>query len=532
MSFAEKYKPTSQKALFHKDIVSSIRKWIINLEARVENKQSCRQTLLVHGPTGCSKTSMIDILFKGFNTLTVDSNDIRNTDKMHDVISGIVGISDVTLANLGKHTAKNKPNIVLVDNIELCDKSIVSFVEAVHSGINIPIIVISNEKKYIEMFKSTSGKEFVAIEVNKPSLLELSKLVMDISAKENLMLTKDDAKSLIEHSMYDCRQLLFLLDQWNISKNFAGSDIPSFLASVSCKHVDLDLQEKLQYITTTEYDTPSFLNLCMSEPSLISNNLYQNYPSLIDDDKALANIADAFSTSQLIQNKIYDQQLWQLYDSYTVSSCLQVCHCLQSTTTMTPKTPKTPSVFAGYKDISLNYANSFEEVKKIASIRQWDTHTLFSVASMIVHICKKFENVIKTLKKGKNTSKKEKFEIHDQIMNNEQHKEMLMQMIDIIYEYRLHEVQQDHIDRHIEEYKTKLEFRQTSIDKVDLRVLKRFINIFSLNTTTKVVSSNIDVCIKMALLDKYIEEALAKPSFVYDKIENLTIELDDLWNLK
>lgn len=528
MSFAEKYKPTTQKALFHKDIVSSIRKWIINLEARVENKQSCRQTLLVHGPTGCSKTSMIDILFKGFNTLAIDSNDIRNTDKMHEVVSGIVDISDVTLANLGKHTTKNKPNIVIVDNIELCDKSIVAFVEAVHSGINIPIIVISNEKKYIEVFKSTSGKDFVAIEISKPSLLELSKLVMDISSKENLNLSKDDAKSFIEHSMYDCRQLLFLLDQWNISKRFDGSDIPSFLASVFCKHVDLDLQEKLQFITTTKYDTPSFLDLCISEPSLISNNLYQNYPSLIDDVNALANIADAFSTSQHIQNKIYDQQFWQLYDSYTVSSCLQVCYHLRGTTTKTT----TPKIFAGYKDISLNYANSFEEVKKVASIRQWDTHTLFSVASMIVHICKKFENVIKTLKKGKNTSRKEKFEIHDQIMNNEQHKEMLMQMIDIIYKYRLHEVQQDHIDRHIEDYKATIEFRQNNIDKVDLRVLKRFINIFSLNTTTKVVTSNIEVCIKMAIFDKYIEEAHAKPCYVYNEIENLTIELDDLWNLK
>ena len=30
--FSQKYKPTTQKSLFHKDVVNNIRKWIQNIE--------------------------------------------------------------------------------------------------------------------------------------------------------------------------------------------------------------------------------------------------------------------------------------------------------------------------------------------------------------------------------------------------------------------------------------------------------------------------------------------------------------------
>jgi len=544
MSFAEKYKPTTQKALFHKDVVSAVRKWITYLEARAQEKMPCQHTLLIHGPTGSSKSTMVQILFKGFNIIQIDSNDIRNNDKMMEIVSGIVGISDKTLANIGNCRQKDKYNVVVVDNIELCEKSIVSFVDTVHAhaNINVPIIMISNDKKYVDFFHKS--KTFTSIEVKKPSLLELIKLVTEIDTQENLMMSKENMKKMIEHSVFDCRQLLFLLEQWKISKDTdiqKPCDFETFLSSVQMKHVDLDLHDKIRYITNTPYDTPSFLCICMSEPSLISNSLYQNYLNLVHCDQIdlVANIANSFSDSQIIQSKIYDQQFWQLYDPYTVLSCLEPSFYIQKSKTSVNVPLST------YRDISLNFANSFEEVKKASAkplhqqqsyIGDWNNSLLFSVASIILKKCKDLDELFVTLKKGKNTSKKEKFSLYEQTLLHDSHKGTMSYIVDIVYQYKLFEINHEHISFNINSYES-YEYKQNNIDKIDLRILKRFLNIFSLASTAKAISSNMEVCLKMALLEQYITNVCThnnelKTQTTMCQMDHLTIDLDDLWKLK
>ena len=78
MLLCDKYKPNTQKSLFHKDLVNHIRKWIINLEQCVELKQTAKHILFLSGPIGSGKSVCVDVLFKNFELINV----VRSNSKI------------------------------------------------------------------------------------------------------------------------------------------------------------------------------------------------------------------------------------------------------------------------------------------------------------------------------------------------------------------------------------------------------------------------------------------------------------------
>jgi len=99
MNLINKYIPTTQKSLFHKDICSHIRKWITGL---IESDSSDKKKILfIYGPVGCGKTASMNILLKPFDIINIDTNELRN-EKSSDVINCIVGFNDIRLSNIEK----------------------------------------------------------------------------------------------------------------------------------------------------------------------------------------------------------------------------------------------------------------------------------------------------------------------------------------------------------------------------------------------------------------------------------------------
>ena len=181
---AQKYKPTTQKALFHKDIVNHIRKWIKNVEDYADDSKPVQQILFLYGPMGCSKTVTVECLFKGYNLYEIDTDTIKSNDKLVETIQGLVHFREKTLANIDKwnqKSRKDKSNMILVDNLELCDKNIEMFFDLIHNkhNINVPVILISNNIKYKDIFANKN--KCTLIEFKHPSLLELTKFVIDIN---------------------------------------------------------------------------------------------------------------------------------------------------------------------------------------------------------------------------------------------------------------------------------------------------------------------------------------------------------------
>jgi DNA polymerase III delta prime subunit len=578
---AQKYKPTTQKSLFHKDVVNHIRKWIKMIEDYADDSKSVKQILFLHGPIGCSKTITIECLFKGYNLIDIDSDNIRSADKITETITGIVGFRELTLANIEKWNHKNrrdKSNVLFVDNLELCDRGIENFIEILYNkqNINIPIVLVCNSSKYKDIFVNHENCTF--LEFKRPSLLELTKLSNEICKNENLGLTKDQIRNIIDKSEFDIRQLLHLLEQWSIGKS-AGHEFQNFVDSIQVKHTDQDLSEKLEFLFNNQhkFNVSDIHTLGGSEPIVISNSIYQNYTSVpvdinlskADNIKLLDNyskIMDSISVSNIIHTDIYENQNWNLYNDYIAHSTVVPSYYLKQNSELMYKSYYSDKMdidenslskewhdklyqFAPYKDISYNFLNSYEEVKRIIysnknsrvlnpshkETSNTNIHTLFDPEScfilvdLLITCMNHLNEYFNKNKRGKNTTKREKLDLCKNM--NDQAKISLDVLVNNIYEYKLFEIDTDDFLINKSKYIND-EIIQQNINKIDLRVFKRLLNIFTMNDRHKTFRSNIETSLQYKILTRLVYDYKDEPAKLSFNINNiLTEELDKIWNL-
>ena len=576
----DKYKPTTQKSLFHKDIINHIRKWIKMIEDYAEDKKSVKNILFLYGPVGCSKTVTVECLFKGYNVIEIDSDMLRSVDKISDCLQSIVGFNEMTLANIDKWNHKNKrdkSNVVFIDNLELCDRGIESFIDTLHNknNINVPIILVCNNSKFRDMFVNNVNCTF--IEFKKPSLLELTKLSNEICKVEHLDLKKDQIKKIIEFSEYDIRQLLFLLEQWTLSKQISVS-FEDFINTVQVKHTDKDIFEKMEFLFNykKKFDILETFIIASSEPQTLSCSIYQNYLTLnkpvLDKQKNIellsnySSIMDCISVSNIIHNDIYERQNWDLYNYYTFSSTVLPSYYLKKNTKILfdekylvePSSLETDTddknnqklyyqQFAPYKDISYNFLNSYEEVKKVSKLNLYSKvlksndlmispHTIsdptncFIIVKMLVNCIENLNEYFIKNKRGKNTTKKEKLDLCDNITLDSV-KTSLETLVDNVYHYKLFEIDTHDFLIKKSKYKTKDDIKQ-DVQKVDLRVLKRFLNIFTMDDKHKTFKSHIETSIQYKILQRLVEDCEQHQDKLSHNINNiLTEDLDKIWNL-
>jgi hypothetical protein len=561
--YSVKYKPTTQKLLFHKDIVNHIRKWIQLIEYKYEKIKNVKEILFLNGPVGCGKSVTVECLFKGYNLINIDSDNLRNNDRLNETLQQIVSFNSITLANIDKWNHKNKQdknNIVFIDNIELCDRGIETFVNLVYArNINVPIILICNTTKYKDIFSSYKNCTF--IDFKNVSLLELSKLISEINKTECLNLEKDMIKKIIDKSQYDIRQILFILEQWNISK---GTSVlfSNFLGSIDIKYTDEDLSKKMEYIfkSNNEFNIAKLHNKFACDPHIISNTIYQNYANITldhisqtteiskkDDLDILINmekVIDNISYSNIIHNDVYEHQRWELYNEYVHQSCIIPTYYLQQTNKKIFNNIETTCKikFNSFKDISYNFINSYNEVKNICKKNIYsdkinlneintyfncifDSNNCFYIVDILLKNMVIVNKYFDTNKKGKNTTKKEKIELYNNI-NDSNVKTALDKIFQIIYDYKLFEIDMDDF------YKLKNEddVLNKNFQKINLRVLKRLLNIFTFSDNNKIFKSNIETSLQYKIL-KYLMDNTdnsTKVSLV-NSVEEMTIDLDKIW---
>jgi len=133
-------------------------------------------------------------------------------------------------------------------------------------------------------------------------------------------------------------------------------------------------------------------------------------------------------------------------------------------------------------------------------------------------------------KRGKNTTKREKLELCKNI-NTDQAKISLDILVNNIYEYKLFEIDTDDFLINKSKY-TNDEIIQQNINKIDLRVFKRLLNIFTMSDRHKTFRSNIETSLQYKILERLVNDYKDEPAKLSFNINNiLTEELDKIWNL-
>ena len=243
----------SQKDLFNKTAVTKV-KQLLDRSGTV---------IYIYGPIGCGKTTTVEVLCKNWDILKIDPDHIRRaelTEKIIKDLSNSCGNMTWTeILSKGKKTEKKK--VVLIDGIDLCERTIRSFLESIPDYVikEIPIILISSE-----CIRGVSNLSFISSVIfNKPSLLELCKLIEKESNDSNLINNRESMEELVNRSEFDTRQLL------NLIQNRCPSN--------ASKIRDYDLEEKTLMILGPDYSLDKSFLLGSSEPSVLTGSIFNNY---------------------------------------------------------------------------------------------------------------------------------------------------------------------------------------------------------------------------------------------------------------
>ena len=141
-------------------------------------------------------------------------------------------------------------------------------------------------------------------------------------------------------------------------------------------------------------------------------------------------------------------------------------------------------------------------------------------------------NKFDSQKRGKNTSKREKIEMAKSIDHDSSLSLSFNYLIDSIFSYRLFEVDWQYLRLNL----TKLgeeSFFIEYYEKVELRIFKRLINIFSFDKTTKLLKSHTESAIKFhlcKLLIAKLDENKVSTVEKRDNIESMTQSLSEIWD--
>ena len=321
------------------------------------------------------------------------------------------------------------------------------------------------------------------------------------------------------------------------------------------------------------YNFKEIFQIASSEPQVISNGIYQNYTDInlnmnnfdsqdqLELIKNYSNIIDSISSSNIIHNEIFDNQNWSLYDDYTIYSTMIPSYYLKLNSEIISRNSKnissentnTKSNFAPYKDISYNFMNSFEEVKKICVSNIYskklnpnfkytniiNQESCFIFVSMLINSINKLNEYFDKNKRGKNTTKKEKLELcnnittGDSVKTDDSVKTALDILVNNIYYYKIFEIDIDDFLINKSKYKDDNILKE-NLNKIDLRVFKRLLNIFTLDDSHKIFKSNVEISIQYKILQCLVEDVSLQPDKIIaniNSIENMTINLDEIWNI-
>ena len=560
-SLESKYKPTIQKLLFNQKCLIDIKKFIKELTPKESTPKELtpkeltissnyKKILFLNGPSGCGKSTTIDVLFKNYNIINIDSDNIRLSENINTIINSISSFNSNNLSNFEKKIIKpTHGNILFIKNAQHCEKALNNFIDELYikSKKNIPIIISCDKQQYRQKF--VCDFPITYIDFNQPTYEDFFRLVTTINKDHKLKLSDENINKIIETTLYDTNQLFHILEYIKLNKYTDISNLDNLK-----KDHDIDLHDKLIYIFDLEnkYNFNKLNELTYSDSCVISNCIFQNYLNIIDWEKfqtdhkcnkkdnesiyyldKLADITNIFCKEYIEDTSINDVNHTTLSTNNNIFNCILPMYEIHTLGNKYNSyiNHNLKNSFTTFKNYSYSHINSLKELK---TLRFNSYNNIYDIFKNNTVFCTNeelyliFNNIIECIQyiniKLDNSYKKRSVNIDEYIKLIKKDTNLTKKftyIIDIIWNYTLFETNEDI---------RKTKYNDCDI-KIDLKILKRYINIYSLTNITKILKITIENLIKNELKNKIllIQNNLFTNNDI-NKIEQLTYDLSDIWS--
>ena len=412
--WTQKYKPTKiEDIIGNKNQIKKIIEWI----KLVKMKKAKKYILLIHGPPGIGKTTIINIILKefNFNIIEFNSSDLRKQKNIRNVISKVLYYKNVmSLLN-----GINKESALILDEFDSMFSSsdkggsneLLNIIKESHDTknksriiITNPIICIYNDfnDKKLNEFKKFS----IDIKFNKPTFFDLELIINKIIIKEKINIDIESKHKIINNSLSDIRRMIILLRDLTIKKN--KNNI------INIKKEDISIQEKIFDKKNINFMVFDIIKLILNKKSnidtidlyhssdifIIPLLIHENYPHILFNKLdninikkcSLCKISKYLCLNNLIENLIKERNMWNLlYFSSFYSSYLTNYELNKLEKNKYSKIEVNSSVLLN--KISNKYLQIYYNYNKNTNIFNLNSNYNFNISD-IIHLSKIFNYII------------------------------------------------------------------------------------------------------------------------------------------
>jgi len=295
------------------------KKKLVNISEEEIEFSKRKGNLLITGPHGCGKSSIVNIILKNCGYEVVNLNMLDPKIKIDIDLIGKLAYKNYLDGNI-------KKLILVIDELEsvitLNDKlSVFNIIKDNNFKRWMPIIIITNNQhnKQLNETKKYSNE----VKMYSPYLNEINRWVYNICKKEKINLEYDLINQFIEHCQYDMRKILIQLDELKINyENNKITDIlfNNFTNIMKKKDLDFDLYKATDKLLTDYKNIDTCIELYETEKVLIPLMIHENYHKYIIQQEYFK-VLNNLSIGDILENYIYGEQNWDLLELHGYISC-------------------------------------------------------------------------------------------------------------------------------------------------------------------------------------------------------------------
>jgi GTPase SAR1 family protein len=313
-------------------------KQLIGLENCVDtlncwyNQRNTLQNLLLIGPTGCGKSTLVQSYCKEKGIQLYKLSETIKTKK--DLLKEIFSFAEYSSSSFFIKRVSTEPKLILIDeyqnsqsdilNIsdiynlyilrnqklkEINKKEIKTFLSGLECPFTMPpIIIISADSKGSKL--SELKKTHEVCYINEIPIFTLKKWVTSLHAFEENILNE-----LVTKCKSDKRMLLHTIDFLKTKGSSDTKVLNSFY-----KDIDHTISDFLEMLFELETPIDTIFKIHETDGFMISNLVHENYIDYTDDIHKVANAAEAISIGETLFSDTYESN----------KTFIPEVHCLQA----------------------------------------------------------------------------------------------------------------------------------------------------------------------------------------------------------
>ncbi len=294
------------------------KKKLVNISETELEYSKRKGNLLITGPHGCGKSSIISIILRDLNYEVINLNMLDPKIK--------IDIDLIAKLSTKNYISSEKKMVLLIDELEsvitLNDKvGVFNIIKDNNFNRWMPIIIITNNQhnKQLNETKKYSNE----VKVYPPFQSEIQRWVYNICKTEKVALEYEQISKFIDYCQMDMRKILIQLDELKInygSTKIGSNVFDNFVSIMKKKDLDFDLYKATDKMLTDYKDIDTCIELYETEKVLMPLMIHENYHKFIKSEK-YAKVIDNLSTGDILENYIYGEQNWDLLELHGFISC-------------------------------------------------------------------------------------------------------------------------------------------------------------------------------------------------------------------